>query len=211
MDPAQPGRVPAEPPAGLMVPLGREARHGSRQQTADRLTGHGRRAAAVTRRGSRRNGPGIRERDLPHATFVRDAVVVGCDGGLSCDAAIRFAAGEARLRGAELVVVIAYGRPVDPDLPSFYTSDGELRSRARRAAEQAVGRALGQQAAGLPGVHVVTERGPAPWVLLQEYRQAQLLVVGTRPRRLRQGRTVRYLTRHSPVPVVVVPPAREPG
>jgi nucleotide-binding universal stress UspA family protein len=158
----------------------------------------------------RRGWPGIRERDLPTATFVRDAVVVGCDGGLSCDAAIRFGAAEARLRGAELVVVIAYVRPVDPDLPSFYTPDSELRSRARLAAEQAVGRALGRPAAGLPGVRVVTERGPAPWVL-RDYRQAQLLVVGTRHRWLLQGRTVRYLTRHSPVPVVIVPPARTSG
>jgi nucleotide-binding universal stress UspA family protein len=160
----------------------------------------------VTRLRGRRSWPGIRERDLPRATYVRDAVVVGCDGRLSCDAAIRFAAAEAQLRGAELVVVIAYGRPVDPDLPSFYTPDTELRSRARLAAEQAVDRALGQQAAGLRGVHVVTERGLASWVLLRDYRQAQLLVVGTRHRWLLQGRTVRYLTRHSPVPVVVVPP-----
>jgi truncated hemoglobin YjbI len=80
----------------------------------------------------------IRERDLPHETLVRDAVVVGCDGTPSCDAAVRFAAAEARLRCAELVVVIAYVRPVDPDLPSFDTPDGKPRSRARLAAEQAL-------------------------------------------------------------------------
>lgn len=137
--------------------------------------------------------------------------MVGCDGRPSCDAAIRFAAAEARLRDAELVVVIAYGRPVDPDLPSFYTPDSELRSRARLAAEQAVGRALGRPGAALRGVHVVTEHGPASWVMLRDYRQAQLLIVATRPRRLLQGRTVRYLIRHSPVPVVIVPPAWVPG
>jgi nucleotide-binding universal stress UspA family protein len=64
---------------------------------------------------------------------------------------------------------------------------------------------------GLPGIHVVTERGPAPRVLLRDYRQAQLLVVGARHRWLLQGRTVRCLTRRSPVPVVIVPPARPPG
>ncbi|MDQ2874334.1 MAG: hypothetical protein M3Y33_05800, partial [Actinomycetota bacterium] len=75
-------------------------------------------------------------------------------------------------------------------------------------------RALGRPAGALPGLHIVTERGPASWVLLRDYQEAQLLVVGTRARRLRQGRTVRYLTRRSLVPVVVVPAgvtAREDG
>jgi nucleotide-binding universal stress UspA family protein len=152
--------------------------------------------------------PGVRRRrapDLPHATFVRNAVVVACDGKPSSDAALRFAAAEAQLRGAELVVVIAFGRPVDPDVPSFYTPEGELRLRARQAAEQSLARVLGVPAGQLPGFHVVTEHGPASWVLLRDYREAQLLVVGSRPRRLLSGRTARHLIRHSPVPVVVVP------
>jgi nucleotide-binding universal stress UspA family protein len=170
----------------------------------------GRRVAAVNGLRRRRRRLRIRVRDLPHETFVRDAVVVGCDGTPSCDAAVRFAAAEARLRSAELVVVIAYVRPVDPDLPSFDTPDGELRSQARLAAEQALCRALGLPAGGLRGIHIVTEPGPVRWVLLRDYRQAQLLVVGRR-RRLLHGRTVGYLTRHSPVPVVIVPPAWVPG
>jgi nucleotide-binding universal stress UspA family protein len=157
--------------------------------------------------------PGLRRaraQDLPHATFVRNAVVVGCDGKPSSDAALRFAAAEAQLRHAELVVVIAYGRPVDPDVPSFYTPESELRSRARQAAEQSLGRVLGLPECELPGFHIVTEHGPAPWVLVRDYREAQLLVVGARRRSLLPGRTVRYLVRHSPVPVVVVPAGR-PG
>lgn len=152
----------------------------------------------------------IRERDLPHATFVRNAVVVACDGRPSCDAAVRFAVAEARLRHAELVLVIAYLRSVDPDLPAYYTPDSDLRSRARADAEQALSRALGLPLAELPRFHIVTERGPARWVLMRDYRDAQLLVIGTR-HRLLAGRTVRYLTRRSPVPVVIVPPAPEPG
>lgn len=59
--------------------------------------------------GRRRRGrPRIRDGQLPHATFVRDAVVVACDGRPSGDAAIRFAVLEARLRSAKLVVVITY-------------------------------------------------------------------------------------------------------
>jgi nucleotide-binding universal stress UspA family protein len=147
----------------------------------------------------------IRERDLPRATFVRDAVVLGCDSTPSCDAAVRFAAAEAELRRAKLVVVIAYFRSIDTDLPDFDTPDSELRSRARLAAEQALCRALDRPPGSLPDCQIVTERGPASTVLLRDYRGAQLLVVGTRHRWLLPGRTVRYLTRHSPVPVVVVP------
>jgi nucleotide-binding universal stress UspA family protein len=153
----------------------------------------------------------VRERDLPHATFVRNAVVVGCDGKPPSDAALRFAAAEAQLRGAELVVVIAYARPVDPDLPSFYTPDSELRSRARRAAEQSLCRALGLPAGELAGSHIVTERGSVALVLARDYGEAQLLVVGARRRRFTQGGTVRYLTRHSLVPVVVVPARAHSG
>jgi len=72
--------------------------------------------------GRRRRGrPRIRDGQLPHATFVRDAVVVACDGRPSGDAAIRFAVLEARLRSAKLVVVITYLED--------YAKPGRMRNR----------------------------------------------------------------------------------
>jgi nucleotide-binding universal stress UspA family protein len=147
--------------------------------------------------------------------------VVGCGGTISSDTAIRFAAREARMRGAELVVVIAYPRPVDPDVPSFYVADSELRSRARLVAEQAICRALGLPGGALPEgalpegalpeLCIVTEPGPASRILLRGCREAQLLVLGGRQGRRWQGSTVRYVTRHSAVPVVIVPATEPPA
>jgi len=73
---------------------------------------------------------------------VRNAVVVGCDGKPDSDSALRFAAQEAELRAAPLVVVTAFFRPIDPDIDSFDTPDSELRAQAHETAETALARAL---------------------------------------------------------------------
>src|SRR5438128_5204169 len=71
------------------------------------------------------------------------SIVVGCDGRPTSDGAVRFAAEEARLRDARLVVVCAYRRPVDPDLTDFDLPTATLHERAVRQAELSVRRALG--------------------------------------------------------------------
>lgn len=77
-------------------------------------------------------------------------VVLGCDGAPDSDAAVRFAAEEARLRHARLVVVAAYERPIDPDLDDFDIPDAELSARARVGCEAALRRALDTPAGGGP-------------------------------------------------------------
>lgn len=154
----------------------------------------------------------VRRQDLPSGTFVRDAVVLGCDGGQDGDAAVRFAVREAQLRKANLVVMIAYFGPVDPDLESIETPGSELRSKARSRAESALCRALGLPVWQLPPHQIVTELGPPTRVLLHEYGGAQLLVVGLDGRqlfaRMLHGPSVgEELARRSAVPVVLVPPA----
>src|SRR4051794_11802908 len=74
------------------------------------------------------------------------SIVVGCDGRPTSDGAVRFAAEEARLREARLVVVCAYYRSVDPDLTDFDLPDATLQERAVTRATLSVRRALGSQA-----------------------------------------------------------------
>lgn len=122
----------------------------------------------------------VRGRDLPHGTFVRDAVVLVCPPDPTGDAAVRFAAREAALRRTRLVVVASFGRPVDPDLESIEIPDAELRRRARVLAESTLCRALGRPLHELPTHEIVTEPGETPQVLLRDYRDAALVVASVR-------------------------------
>jgi nucleotide-binding universal stress UspA family protein len=143
--------------------------------------------------------------DLPHA------VVVGCDGRPDGDAALRFAAREAQLRGTRLLLVTAFFEPVDPDQDSIEIPRDELRNRARSDAERALCRALGATASTLPEHETITAQGEASRILLDEYGTAEMIVIGTHQRHL-LGRilhghsTSEDLIHHSRVPVVIVPP-----
>lgn len=175
-------------------------------------------AGAAARRGSSRLAASlgasrsmrVRPRDLPRGTYVRDAVVLACPDGSEGDAAVRFAVREAQLRGARLVVMTSYMVPVDPDLESIETPDAELRRRARTRAEVTLCRALGRAADQLPAHDIVTESGPASFVLLRDYADAQLIVTAVN----RRGLLARFgggdaagatLVRRSRSPVALVP------
>ena len=148
---------------------------------------------------------------MPSGT-VRNAVVVGCDGKPDGDSALRFAAQEAELRSAPLVVVTAFLRPIDPDIDSFDTPDSELRAHARETVEAALARALALPTGMLPPHETITQEGDAAKVLLGEDARAALIVIGTHQRHLLQRllhghSTSQELILHSHAPVVVVPPA----
>jgi nucleotide-binding universal stress UspA family protein len=140
-------------------------------------------------------------------------IVVGCDGGPRSDAALRFAADEAELRGARLIIVAAYPGPMDPDLDQFDTPDNELRAQAYAQADRSRQRALGPSVARPPHEIVVLPGDPAR-VLLELGRNAIMIVIGRSERsllaRLFGHVTGRKLVRHTDVPVVVVP-VRDPA
>ena len=141
-------------------------------------------------------------------------IVVGVDGSDSAQAALRFALGEARLRGTTVRAVAAwhlatgeYGGAFDPALV------GDLDRDAREALERALA-AAEEDAAGVEVESVVREGAPAR-VLVEEADAADLLVVGSRGlggfRGLLLGSVSQQCTHHAPCPVVIVRHGRELG
>jgi nucleotide-binding universal stress UspA family protein len=152
-------------------------------------------------------------------------IVVGVDGSAGSDAALRWALGEARLRGSNMRVVHAYQRPllplVDAGLgpaggaaaPAVLTDDVEkLREAAEREAltliDEAIGRADGSSTDGIQIERSAVE-GPAAQVLIESARGAELLVVGSRGRGgflgLLLGSVSQQCAHHPPCPVVILP------
>lgn len=135
------------------------------------------------------------------------AVVVGVDGLPSAREALLFAADEARTRGVDLRVVMAWSyqppdgtEGLDPRRAE-YTVD-----EAHRALRQIVDEVLG----ACPGLEVSLE---APFdlaakALIERSAEAALVVVGPRNRSLRHridlGSVTAQLLRHAECPVAVV-------
>jgi nucleotide-binding universal stress UspA family protein len=143
------------------------------------------------------------------------AIVVGVDGSEGASAALRFAAEEARLRGAELRAVMAFHIPVaaygGPLVPPDVGLVDDLRTAARATVERALDE-LGDLPEDLRLELVVREGQPAR-VLLDEARDADVLVVGSRGlggfRGLLLGSVGQQCAHHAACPVVIVRPRRE--
>lgn len=137
-------------------------------------------------------------------------VVVGCDGTAGSDEALRFAAREAKLHRARLLLVAAYDRPIDPDVEEFDVSDQVLQARARDAATTNLRRALDPASGHLPEhLDIVAAEGDPAQVLLDHADGAVMIVIGSHDRPMLQrlfGRvTSRELLHDSVVPVTIVP------
>jgi nucleotide-binding universal stress UspA family protein len=139
-------------------------------------------------------------------------VVIGTDGTVHCDEALRFAAREARMRGTELVVVMGYVGPIDPDVDDFETPKAVQILRHEVEATGAIIRALSLPAGTLPRYRVVSDSLEPSALILRTVAalDAELIVIGQRRRhllsRLVHGPSrVSKLIRRSRVPVVVVP------
>ncbi|MEU6314325.1 universal stress protein [Streptomyces sp. NPDC047014] len=141
-------------------------------------------------------------------------VVVGVSGSLGSLAALHRAAAEARLRGAELRVVLAWQPPGTG--PGGRDSCGVAAvAHCREAAVDALRRNLDTAfGAGRPGVTLAgfTVRGTAGAVLVDCARDPEdLLVVGTGSRgplrRLVRPSVARYCLAHAACPVLTVPPS----
>jgi nucleotide-binding universal stress UspA family protein len=103
---------------------------------------------------------------IEEAAMVRTRIVVGSNGSSGSVAAVRWAAAEARLRDAELRVVVAYHRgPAGPAAAAGIVHDAVAQARA-------VTPEIDVRGVALPGY-------AAP-VLLHAAEEAALLVVGER-------------------------------
>lgn len=147
----------------------------------------------------------------PSEVDLAGMVVVGCDGDRDSFGALRFAVQEAALRSASVLVVATYLHPIDPDVDEYDTPEAILADRAIAAAHRALGEALGSSPEGPGDCKVVAASGLTAHVLLTEFGQALLLVVGAHQRhllsRLLHGpSTGGNLIQHAQTPVVVVPP-----
>jgi nucleotide-binding universal stress UspA family protein len=144
-----------------------------------------------------------------------DTIVVGVDGSDCARAALEYAIGEASLRGARLRVVCAWDIP-----PAIYAGglapgfDQGTLDAFRETAETVARTALAEARRLQPSIEVEarTHEGQAADVLLEEARDATLIVVGNRGRggfaSLLLGSVSQQVVHHSPCPVLVV---REPG
>ncbi|MFF5084533.1 universal stress protein [Actinoplanes sp. NPDC000266] len=135
------------------------------------------------------------------------AVVVGTDGTACGTAAVEWAAGEARRRGAPLRIVLAY----DWDLhDSRFAVGSEYADVARNLAETTVAAAHSRARALEPGIKIETDvlPGYAAPRLLEASTGAALLVVGSRGHGgfagMLLGSVGRKMALQAPCPVVIV-------
>lgn len=135
----------------------------------------------------------------------RPALVVGIDGSQSSEDALRWAADQARLTGAELHAVTAWQTPA---AYGYYTDypDDDAKAAAEKTLEQVVSKLLGIP----PSVPVVASvvKAPAAEALVDVSRSAELLVVGSRGggtfAGMSLGSVSQRCVQHSACPVVVV-------
>ncbi|HYT10477.1 MAG TPA: universal stress protein [Mycobacteriales bacterium] len=144
-------------------------------------------------------------------------IVVGVDGSEESQAALRWAAGEAELHGAELEAVYAWepplrlplvSAPANPLIGSAQVDTRVLARRAEETLEAALDQVFGEQRPGY--VTPVVLEGPAAAVLLDQSLHADLLAVGSRGhggfKGLLLGSVTEQCVRHARCSVVVVRP-----
>jgi nucleotide-binding universal stress UspA family protein len=145
---------------------------------------------------------------------VSGRIVVGVDGSENSIAALRWAATEAQLRAAILVIVTSWtfpytdaglgGGPVQFDPAALEQDAGKVLRDAIDAA--------GLDAAQLEMVQERAHEGRPADVLLEASRDADLLVVGSRGHGAIMGALVGSVSakvmQHSTVPVVIVHPPK---
>jgi nucleotide-binding universal stress UspA family protein len=147
---------------------------------------------------------------------VAGRIVVGVDGSEHGQAALRFAAEEARIRGATLVAAhawsftppVAVGAPDLMALPAGNLAE-ELdadRAAAERLLAEAVDSVLGTDP-GIPVERVLIEDAAGEG-LVTAAEGADLVVVGSRGRgsiaRALLGSVSQHVVQHAPCPVVIV-------
>ncbi len=146
------------------------------------------------------------------AAPARHAVVVGFDGSDTARAALEFGLEEARLRGLPLRVVCAWHYPLTGYMGGGFEPPGPRLDpgEMERVAEAELDAALEGLRGGREAVAVErrVREGAAAAALLEEARDATLLVVGSRGHGgftgLLLGSVSQQCVAHAPCPVAVV-------
>jgi nucleotide-binding universal stress UspA family protein len=137
-------------------------------------------------------------------------IVVGVDGSPASRRALGWAVDEARARGGRVEAVHAWHVPATAVAFGAVPPEGgdTDEARARRRLDEIVDGTPSSDLAG-PIERVVTY-GPAPLVLLEAAKGADLLVVGRRGlggfAGLLLGSVSTHCAHHAPCPVLIVPP-----
>jgi nucleotide-binding universal stress UspA family protein len=129
--------------------------------------------------------------------YVPGPVVVGADGSIGSQAALRFAVEEAALRAAPLMVVCALA-----DCPARLGGEQQLQENVERLLDR-----LEKEHPEVTVLRQITVGGPLS-ALLAAAHDAQMVVVGARGlggvRGMRLGSTARGVLHHAPCPVGIV-------
>jgi nucleotide-binding universal stress UspA family protein len=152
---------------------------------------------------------GKNAKELSMSEFGR--IVVGVDGSEGSIRALRWALGEARLRGAAVDVIHSWHVPYYPDISGTVGAPiGALADGARELLANVVA-AVAEEAAGIDLTSHVDE-APGAMALIEASKQADLLVVGRRGHggfiSLVMGSVATEVSSHSECVVVIVGPAR---
>jgi len=138
-------------------------------------------------------------------------VVVGVDGSPGSAAALRVAAEEAAQRGLPLRIVCAWEPAAGTYVGEAFAPTADGFVEAEHHAEEVLRTALERVAVGAPAVEteaLAVEGSPAK-VLIEQARDAALLVVGSRGRGAAAshllGSVSQKLSHHAPCPLVIVP------
>jgi nucleotide-binding universal stress UspA family protein len=133
-------------------------------------------------------------------------IVVGMDGSVSSHHALRWAAEQAQRTGASLQVVMTWYDPYAGMWKPHDPSAADPLALTRRAVERHTRQVLGENP-GVP-VEAVALEGPPAKVLLEQSRDADLLVLGKRGMgafvELMLGSVSLHCVTHATCPVVVV-------
>lgn len=140
-----------------------------------------------------------------------EKIVVGVDGSESAQQALEWAAAEAKLRGADLLVVHTWQQPVavlmSPYAPVL-ADTAALEEAAWRTLTDSVAAANVTEIVGQ--VQQVVVQGSAAPALIEAARESSLLVVGSRGRGgfagLLLGSVSQQVAHEATVPIVIIPP-----
>ncbi len=138
-------------------------------------------------------------------------IVVGVDGSDGSRHALDWARDEALLRGAELHVVHAWSPPAPVSEIAALVEPVDAEVFEKAAHELLTGEVdrLAARPEGSPPVEAIGRRGYASTILLEESKDANLLVVGTRGRGgftgLLLGSVSQQCAQHTELPLAVIP------
>lgn len=141
-----------------------------------------------------------------------ERIVVGVDGSEPSNAALRWALTEGRLRGAVVEALHSWEVPVvfGPVAGSFPYDTEAIEKASRDLLDQTVDSALAEVGSADVTVERTLAVGGASMNVLDAAEHADLVVIGRRGlggfKRLLLGSVSEHVARHSPAPVVILPP-----